>query len=346
MAEPAYETYMRRALGIATLGEGQVSPNPLVGCVIVCEDRIIGEGWHRKYGEAHAEVNAVNAVTNKDLLRQSIVYVTLEPCSHFGKTPPCADMLISYGIPKVVICNVDTNPLVGGKGITKLKDAGIEVITGVLEQEGRMLNRRFFTFMEKKRPYINLKCAQTRDGFIAREDYDSKWISNEYSRMLVHKSRTIEDAVMVGSNTALHDNPRLNVRDWTGRNPMRIVLDRSDKLPENLDLFDGRQLTICYNSKRNAAKENVEHIKVEDVDFIGGVIKDLYRKKIQSVIVEGGAQTLSYFIENNLWDEAMIFEAQKSFGRGIPAPAIANSPDHTTDIEGDRLKVYFNNGSI
>jgi diaminohydroxyphosphoribosylaminopyrimidine deaminase / 5-amino-6-(5-phosphoribosylamino)uracil reductase len=342
MPEPGHETYMRRALELATLGQGQVSPNPMVGCVIVHEGRIIGEGWHRKFGEAHAEVNAVNAVADKDLLRQSTVYVTLEPCSHFGKTPPCADMLISHGIRKVVICNVDTNPLVGGKGVAKLKAAGIEVVEGVLEQEGRMLNRRFFTFIEKKRPYIILKWAQTQDGFIAREDYDSKWISNEYSRILVHKSRAVEDAVMVGSNTALHDNPRLNVRDWTGRNPLRVVLDRSGSLPESLNLFDKQQPTICYNSTREDVNENLEYIKISDTDFIGGAVKNLYQKKIQSVIVEGGTQVLSYFIQSNLWDEAMVFEAPKNFGKGISAPVINGNPDRTIKIEDDQLKIYFN----
>lgn len=342
MTELVHETYMRRALELATLGQGHVSPNPMVGCVIVHEGRIIAEGWHRKYGEAHAEVNAVQAVADKDVLRQSTVYVTLEPCSHFGKTPPCADMLISHGVPKVVICNVDTNPLVGGTGVARLKAAGIDVVSGILEKEGRILNRRFFTFMEKKRPYIILKWAQTRDGFIAREDYDSKWISNEYSRILVHKSRALEDAVLVGSNTALHDNPKLNVRDWSGRNPLRVVLDRSGSLPVNLNLFDKQQPTICYNSTRDDLKENLEYVRIEDTDFIGGVVKNLYRKKIQSVIVEGGSQVLNYFIQNNLWDEAMVFEAPTDFGKGISAPAITGNPDRTINIEDDQLKIYFN----
>ncbi|MEQ9412696.1 MAG: bifunctional diaminohydroxyphosphoribosylaminopyrimidine deaminase/5-amino-6-(5-phosphoribosylamino)uracil reductase RibD, partial [Cyclobacteriaceae bacterium] len=214
--------YMLRAMELAKNGIGHVSPNPLVGCVIVYEGKIIGEGWHGKYGEAHAEVNAVNAVADKSILNGAAVYVNLEPCAHTGKTPPCADLLVKHKVKRVVIANVDPNPLVAGKGIAKLKDAGVEVLTGVLEEAGRELNKRFFTFLKHKRPFVILKWAQTSDGFIARENFDSKWISNEYSRKLVHKWRTEEDSILVGYNTALYDNPKLTARDWTGRNPVRI----------------------------------------------------------------------------------------------------------------------------
>lgn len=335
------ETYMRRALELATLSRGDVSPNPMVGCVIVYEGTIIGEGWHQRYGEAHAEVNAVQSVADKDLLKRSTVYVTLEPCSHFGKTPPCADLLVSHSVARVVICNVDSNPLVGGKGIQKLKAAGVEVMTGVLEDEGRFLNRRFFTFMEKKRPYIILKWAQTADGFIARKNFDSKWISNEYARMLVHKWRAEEDAILVGSNTALHDNPMLNVRDWSGRHPVRIVLDRKCSLPGTLNLFDGKQPTICYNTVKDEMHHNLEFKKVAELDFIQQVVDDLHVRKIQSLIVEGGAQVLSEFIMRGLWDEARVFRSQETFGSGISAPTLDATLQKTIDVATDKLDFYF-----
>jgi diaminohydroxyphosphoribosylaminopyrimidine deaminase/5-amino-6-(5-phosphoribosylamino)uracil reductase len=243
----ADEVFMRRALELALLGMGSVSPNPMVGCVIIHHDKIVGEGWHKQYGEAHAEVNAIATIADKSLLKECTVYVNLEPCSHFGKTPPCADLLIEHRVKKVVVANLDSNPLVASEGVKKLRTAGIEVITGILEKEGRELNKRFFTFMEKQRPYIMLKWAETSDGFIARENFDSKWISNEYSRQLVHKWRAENDAVLVGTKTAFHDNPELNVRDWSGRNPVRIVLDRFLRLSEKLHVFDRKQKTLCYN---------------------------------------------------------------------------------------------------
>ena len=253
---------MRRALELAENGRGQVSPNPLVGCVIEHHGKIIGEGWHQKYGEAHAEVNAVNSVKDKSLLKEACVYVSLEPCAHFGKTPPCADLLVENQVKKVVICNTDPNPLVAGKGIVKLREAGIEVETGILEKEGLELNKRFFHYLEKKRPYIILKWAETADGFIARKNFDSKWISNTLSRKLVHKWRTEEDAILVGTNTALYDNPQLNARDWTGNNPVRIVIDRHLKLPADLHLFDEQIPTICYNLIKNRNSGNVTFVKV------------------------------------------------------------------------------------
>ncbi|HKZ37838.1 MAG TPA: bifunctional diaminohydroxyphosphoribosylaminopyrimidine deaminase/5-amino-6-(5-phosphoribosylamino)uracil reductase RibD, partial [Chryseolinea sp.] len=250
------EFFMLRAMELALLGSGLVSPNPLVGCVITYEGKIIGEGWHKKYGEPHAEVNAVNSVPDKRTLRESTVYVTLEPCAHFGKTPPCADLLIEHQIKKVVVANLDSNPLVAGEGIRKLRSSGIEVITGVLDKKGRALNKRFFTIMEKQRPYIILKWAETADGFVARKNFDSKWISDEYSRQLVHKWRAEEDAVLVGMRTAQLDNPELNVRNWSGRNPIRIVIDRFLKLNEKIHLFDGSQKTICYNVLKHEEHRN------------------------------------------------------------------------------------------
>jgi diaminohydroxyphosphoribosylaminopyrimidine deaminase / 5-amino-6-(5-phosphoribosylamino)uracil reductase len=338
------ELFMQRAFELALLGVGHVSPNPRVGCLIVHDGKIIGEGWHQKYGEAHAEVNAVRSVQDQSLLKSSTVYVNLEPCSHFGKTPPCADLLIQHQAKKVVIANVDTNPLVGGEGIKKLQGAGIEVVTGVLEKQGHEWNKRFFTFVEKQRPYIILKWAQTADGFVAHTNYESKWISNDYSRQLVHKWRSEEDAVLVGTRTAGHDNPTLTVREWTGRNPVRIVLDRFLRLPEKLNLFDRTQKTICYNVLKHEEHPNLSLIRVDEKDFIQHVVKDLYKQKIQSVIIEGGAQTLNLFIEAGLWDEARIITSARNFHQGINAPVISGKVELKQDIFGDELRWVCNNG--
>lgn len=333
--------YMRRALELASIGRGHVSPNPMVGCVIVHNNHVLGEGWHKQYGGWHAEVNAVNAVADHSLLKESTAYVTLEPCSHFGKTPPCADLLIKHQLKRVVICNVDTNPLVGGKGIAKLREAGVEVDTGILEEEGRALNRRFFTFMEKKRPYIILKWAQTADGFVARENYDSKWISNTLSRTLVHKWRAEEDAIMVGTQTALYDNPQLNVRDWRGKNPVRVVMDSQLRLPSDLNLFDGKQLTICYNLIRNETRENLHLIKVENKEnMLQEIIQDLYTRKVQSLIVEGGSKLLNSFIGLHLWDEARVFRSTQAFGKGIAAPLFRGKLVQVSFLKGDEVSIY------
>lgn len=333
------EFYMRRALELAELGRGHVSPNPMVGCVIVHNDRIIGEGWHKKYGGPHAEVNAVADVQQKELLPAATVYVTLEPCSHYGKTPPCASLLISHQVKKVVICNTDTNPLVGGQGIKLLREAGIEVETGLLEAEGRELNKRFFTFIEKERPYIILKWAQTTDGFVAREDYSSKWISNAFSRKLVHKWRAEEDAIMVGKNTALYDNPQLNVRAWSGRDPLRIVIDRNLQLPSTLHLFDGSQPTLCYNLHKNETHPNLEYVNINTTEeIVSAILHDLHRRKVQSLIVEGGSWLLNQFLKSELCDEARVFVSKKLFHKGIAAPAVNLLAAHSEDIAGD---TYF-----
>ena len=334
------ELFMHRALELAALGRGAVSPNPLVGCVVVHNGNVIGEGFHQQYGGPHAEVNAIESVTDKTLLKESTVYVNLEPCSHVGKTPPCADMLIGHKVNRVVVSNLDSNPLVAEEGIKKLRAANIKVITGVLEKQGREFNKRFFTFIEKKRPYIILKWAETADGFIARENFDSKWISNEHARQLVHKWRTEEDAVLVGSKTAAHDNPILNVRDWTGRNPIRIVIDRFLKLSERLHLFDRSQKTICYNVLKNEKHPNLSLIRLDEEDFLNALVHDLFKQKIQSIIIEGGAQTLSRFIELNLWDEARIFSSEKTFKKGIEAPVLHGNLISQESILNDTLKTY------
>jgi diaminohydroxyphosphoribosylaminopyrimidine deaminase / 5-amino-6-(5-phosphoribosylamino)uracil reductase len=338
------EHFMQRGLELAKLGVGCVSPNPLVGCVIVCDGAVIGEGWHKKYGEAHAEVNAINSVKDKELLKNSTVYVNLEPCSHTGKTPPCADLLVKHLVRKVVIANVDPNPLVAGKGIEKLKEAGIEVVTGVLENEGKNLNKRFFTFIEKQRPFIILKWAQTQDGFIAHSNYESRWISSEFSRQLVHKWRSEEDAVLVGTKTAAHDNPTLSVRDWSGRNPTRVVIDRFLRLPSTLKLFDKTQKTICYNVLKHEEHPNLHLVRLDEADFINQLVHDLHKQKIISLIVEGGAQTLNFFIDTGLWDEARIFTSTRSFGDGIEAPYFRGDLISTDLVSDDELKIYMPHG--
>lgn len=333
---------MQRVLQLATLGTGSVAPNPLVGCVIVHQGKIIGEGWHKEYGKAHAEVNAIASVANPELLSESTLYVNLEPCSHFGKTPPCANLIVEKKIPRVVIANLDSNPLVAGRGVQILKNAGIEVKVGVLEQEARYLNRRFFTFMEKKRPYIILKWAETADGFIARKDFSSRWISNAHSRTLVHKWRSEEQAIMIGTNTAYYDNPQLNVREWTGRNPIRIVIDKNLSLPPTHHVFDSSQPTFCYNLQKNETAPNLNFIRLEEKNFLENLLQDLFERKMQSVLVEGGAKLLQSFIEKNLWDEARVFVSQVQFTEGIFAPKLPFPAKKVQDWQGDRLFFYEN----
>ncbi|MBS1949548.1 MAG: diaminohydroxyphosphoribosylaminopyrimidine deaminase [Cytophagales bacterium] len=335
------EFFMQRALELAKLGIGHVSPNPRVGCVVVHHNKTIGESWHKKFGEAHAEVNALNTVADQSLLKESTVYINLEPCSHFGKTPPCTDLLIRHQIKKVVIATTDPNPLVAGQGIKKLVNAGIEVVTGVLEKKGRELNQRFFTFMEKQRPYLILKWAQTQDGFIAQKNFESKWISNEFSRQLVHKWRSEEDAILVGAKTASHDNPELTVRNWSGRNPVRIVIDRFLRLPDHLHLFDKKIKTICYNVLKHENHGNLIYIRLPENNFIQELVNDLYKQNIQSVIVEGGAQTIQSFVDAQLWDEARIFTSSRNFGDGIAAPVLKGNLADELPLESDTLKIFL-----
>lgn len=335
------QLFMRRALELAEWGRGSVSPNPMVGCVIVHEGKIIGEGYHQLYGEPHAEVNAVRSVENQELLQESTAYVTLEPCAHWGKTPPCANLLVEKSLKKVVIAAFDSNPLVGGKGIEILKNAGIEVVTGILEKEARWQNRRFFTQIEQQRPYIILKWAQTQDGFVARDDYSSKWISGSQSRQLVHKWRAEEDAILVGKNTALYDNPSLTVRDWVGNNPLRIVLDSKLELPEDLSLFDENTPTICYNSRKSESQTNLEFVDLGADFSIGDILKDLHARKIQSLLVEGGSSVLTQFLKAGLWDEARVFTGKARFERGIPAPILNQNPFETLSIGEDSLNIYY-----
>ena len=344
-----HEQYMLRCLELARLGFGETAPNPMVGSVIVHNNKIIGEGYHHKCGDAHAEVNAINAVTDKSLLSASTLYVNLEPCSHFGKTPPCSDLIIDHKIPQVVLSNIDPNRLVKGKGIEKLRNAGIEIVTDILKEKGEELNKRFFMFHLKSRPYIILKWAQTADGFIDVERSPTQpqrptWITNEEARMLVHKWRSEEQSIMVGTNTAFMDNPKLNVRDWTGKHPIRIVVDRTLRLPQSLHLFDGSILTLVFTQKEVEEDENtnVEFISVEFDEYLPEhILGELFRRNIQSVIIEGGSKLLASFIEAELWDEARVFTGNSYFSSGIEAPKMGITPsitEHWTDFKLDVFK--------
>ncbi len=340
--------FMYRCLKIAALGFGKVAPNPMVGSVLVYNGKIIGEGYHHQFGEAHAEVNAIkNAEENfPELVSQSELFVNLEPCSHFGKTPPCADLIIKKGIKKVFISNNDPNPLVVGNGIKKLRDAGVAVIENILTEEGRKLNKRFFTFHEKKRPFIILKWAETADGFIAPLSGMKAQISSEQSQQLLHKWRSEEQAILVGKNTALTDNPRLNVRLWNGNNPIRLVIDSKHSLPENLHLFDKTIPTIIFNSLKNEEQKNLQFVKLDfNENFLQQLLSYLHSINIQSVIVEGGAITLQKFVDENLCDEARIFTSSKKLNVGIKSPQVSfvNKNCETSLSGTDELKIISNN---
>ena len=335
------QLFMQRALQLARLGAGEVAPNPLVGCVIVHNQQIIGEGWHKKYGEAHAEVNAVESVLDKSIISESEVYVTLEPCSHFGRTPPCADLLIKHRVKKVYVCNIDPNPLVGGKGIEKLRQSGIEVEVGLLKEEGNVLNKRFFTFIEKKRPYIILKWAESADGFIAKPNYESVQISNHLSKRFVHKMRSEEAGIMVGTNTARYDDPKLNTRLWTGKNAIRIIIDKQLSLPKNLYIYDKSQPTFSFNYLENNYLENNNFIKISpEKPLPNAVIEELYHRKIQSVIIEGGTILLQSFINSGLWDEAIVLKSKKILGGGIKAPKMEGKSIFQESLGGDRIEIF------
>lgn len=340
---------MRRCLELAALGAGQVSPNPMVGAVIVHENRIIGEGFHRHYGEAHAELNAINMVLNhfsdaENLLSKSCMYVSLEPCVHFGKTPPCADLIISYKIPSVIIGSCDPFSQVDGKGgVEKLKEAGLKVLTGVLELECLTLNRRFFIRKQKQRPYIILKWAQTADGYFAPKARQQLWITGPEAQRLVHRWRSEEDAILIGKNTAAIDNPQLNVRYGTGKSPKRIVIDRNLELSQDLHLFNQSVETIVFNSLKTSIENNIKYIQLENFDqyLPQYVLFQLYLQDIQSVIIEGGAATLNHFIQAGLWDEARIFTGTMVLGEGMAAPKIPIQHAENHSVGMDTLQIIY-----
>ncbi len=344
-----HETYMHRCLDLALQGLGLVAPNPLVGAVIMHEGLIIGEGFHHNFGGPHAEVHAVNSVQDKSLLKRSVLYVNLEPCSHTGKTPPCADMIIRCGIPEVVVGSSDPNPLVSGRGLIKLRQAGVKVTEGILKKECIELNRRFFTFHTLKRPYIIMKWAQTSDGFIdvIREKpgiQEPVWISNEISRMLVHKWRSEEQAILVGTQTAVMDNPHLNVREWPGNSPVRLVIDRNLRLPKSLHVFDNNSPTIIFNNIRDLTEGNTKYVRLDaGPDFPVHMLNYLYENGIQSVLVEGGRKIIDSFVQADAWDEARVFKGMLQFGAGVQAPDISGFRAEEYYIRKDLLLLYRNN---
>lgn len=345
MAAEEHNKFMQRCIELASCAEGLTYPNPLVGSVIVHDGQIIGEGYHLKAGFPHAEVNAINSVKNKSLLRNSTIYVNLEPCSHFGKTPPCADRIISEGIPRVVVGASDTSAKVSGKGIARLLDAGCEVITGVLEKECRNLNKRFFTFHEKKRPYIILKWARSCDGFIDINRTESgtrgpKWISGKPERVLVHKWRASEQSILVGGRTVRIDDPSLNVRDWTGKNPLRLILSSSGDIPGNSSVFRHNEETVLFTYNESARVPGTVVVMDKDNPSAIQIVNYLYSKGIQSLFVEGGAEVLNHFIISNLWDEARVFTGMTSFGAGVKAPMLNGSLVSETRFEGSTLRIF------
>lgn len=336
-----HETYMLRCIELAKKGMGHVAPNPLVGCVIADNDVIISEGFHSAFGNEHAEPNAIKKVDDA-LLKKSTLYVNLEPCSHFGKTPPCADLIISKGIKKVVVGNLDVNPLVAGNGIRKLQEAGIEVIHGILNQECRELNKRFFTFHEKKRPYVILKWAQTNDGFMSKMPLPANtaenWITGLESKALVHQWRTEEQSILVGHNTVVADNPQLTARLHEGNNPIRIVIDRSLDLDLHYNVFDNKAKTLIFNSIKNETIKNLHWIKIDFTNFMDELFHQLYQLNINSVIVEGGARTLEHFINTGLWDEAKVFvNPNLNFENGIESPLLDFKNETFQSIGHDKL---------
>lgn len=351
------EIFMARCLELARCGEGSVSPNPMVGAVVVHDGKIIGEGYHIKHGQAHAEVNAIAAVKDKSLLPESTIYVNLEPCSHFGKTPPCADLIKDMRIPRVVVASTDPNPLVAGRGVDALRKAGRDVTVGVLEQEALELNRRFYTFHIQKRPYVILKWAQTLDGYIdaIRKEDDPIapiWITNELSRRLVHKWRSDEQAIMVGTNTVEKDNPKLNVRDWSGSSPLRVVLDRKLRLPVSSSVYDGSVPTLVFMgnnasaSQRKPELQSIPELELLTIDFAKSieqqVLTELYQRGVLSVIVEGGAALINNFVRKNLWDESRVFVGNTFFGDGVKAPNLTGELYSYDEIGDCKLFTYRN----
>ncbi|MVZ67094.1 bifunctional diaminohydroxyphosphoribosylaminopyrimidine deaminase/5-amino-6-(5-phosphoribosylamino)uracil reductase RibD [Sphingobacterium sp. DK4209] len=343
------QVYMQRCLELAVLGAGKTSPNPMVGAVIVYEDQIIGEGYTSPYGGPHAEVNAINNAIAKfgeiealERFKCSTIYVSLEPCAHFGKTPPCADLIVEMGIQKVVIACLDPYAKVNGLGLKKLQDAGIATEVGVLEAEAKWVNRRFFTKIAQSRPYIILKWAETADGFFAPIDSSQKWISNVASKQLVHKWRAEEDAILVGKNTAIVDNPSLTVRDWQGRNPKRVLIDKNLAVPPDFSILNDQAETIVFNAIKTDWQGHLKYVELENFDLYlpQQILCQLYLMDIQSVIIEGGKKTLDMFIEAGLWDEARVFQSTESWETGVKAPKFNGQEIAVEKIGSDVLSTF------
>ncbi len=333
---------MQRAIELAARGLGEVAPNPLVGCVIEHNGQVIGEGWHRKFGEAHAEVNAIRSCENHELLKEATLYVTLEPCAHFGKTPPCSSLIVASGIPRVVVATPDPNPLVAGKGIAELKQAGVEVIERVLEREARHINRRFLINQHFNRPYIILKWAQSADGYMdidrTTNEKGSYRISGDSARRLLHRWRAEESAILVGVNTVLVDNPELTCRYWKGGNPVRVVLDLHAKLTGNEAVFNNQAKTIHCT----AEWLDLNLSQLSGSRLLTVLMPKLLEQKISSILVEGGRQTLDYFLESGIWDEIRIFSSSNNLHYGLKAPEFSLPFDEQIQLEDDLLTVCYN----
>ncbi|MFZ5940991.1 MAG: bifunctional diaminohydroxyphosphoribosylaminopyrimidine deaminase/5-amino-6-(5-phosphoribosylamino)uracil reductase RibD [Bacteroidota bacterium] len=341
------EIFMRRCFELAVKGLGLTKTNPVVGCVIVHRGKIIGEGYHHEFGGPHAEVNAIRSVKNKELLKDSTLYCSLEPCSHYGKTPPCSLLIRQSGIPRVVVANLDPNPQVSGAGLSQLREAGVEVKTQVLEEEGFHLNRRFFTYHTLKRPYVILKWARSRDGYIdllrnPGDPVGPNWITEDVARTLVHKWRAEEAAVMVGTDTVLNDNPQLNVRRWTGRNPVRITIDRKGRIRDGLHILDGSLDTIIFSCLTDIYPGEVRALPIDPAYHLRDILGEMYNQHLISVMVEGGARLLNSFISTGLWDEARIFTGKVLFRNGVVSPFLDLEPEKEVDFMGNRLSVYRN----
>ncbi len=338
--------YMQRCLELAAKGLGNTESNPLVGAIIVHDHKIIGEGFHQKFGEAHAEVNAINAVNDKSLLKESTIYVSLEPCSHFGKTPPCAELILKSGIPKVVICNTDPHEKVAGEGIKLLEENGVEVIAGVLESNGLWLNRRFFTFHTKQRPYIILKWAENQHGFIDKlrevDDKGVNWITQPETKTITHQWRAEEQAILVGANTVLTDSPSLTVRQASGKNPLRIVIDPNSRIPQNHAFLNSEIETLIASYEPHSGIKARGLRLTHEVSVTTQVLNHLHILNINSLIVEGGASTLQHFINENLWDEARVLEGKNDWEKGLKAPTLTGLVSGDFQLGKDRLKIYKN----
>jgi len=333
---------MQRCLDLAQKALGKTYPNPMVGCVIVHNDVIIGEGFHEKAGEAHAEINAINSVKNAELLNESTIYVSLEPCAHFGKTPPCATTIVEIGFKKVVIGTLDSHDKVNGKGKQIIEDAGIEVVSGVLEEECQELNKRFFTFHQKQRPFIILKWAESADGFLDK-DFKPSQIGNPLTKQFVHQLRSQEHAILVGTQTALTDNPSLTTREVVGRNPVRILIDFELKVPLAFNMYNKEAQTIIFNSDKESIEENITFIKIARENFLENLMQKLFEQHIQSVIIEGGRFTLQQFIDKNLWDETIIIKNEKlHLLNGTNAPNFKAQKFETKRFRDNTIQFYKN----